>query len=123
MTQEEHDRDEQEIRGRLQEIGRIIRKELPTGWGFSLLVAASGDIKGVTLYISTINRADALQVMREFIANQKEERNWMRDVPRNDLEIVEEFEQWWTQQQKRSIEAWPIKQACREAFDGGRASA
>jgi hypothetical protein len=122
VTQDEHDKTADEIRGRLQEIGRSVKGELPKDWAFLLLVAPIGEVKGVTLYLSTMQRADALQVMREFIATQREERNWFQEVKTDSL-TVEDFDQWWEQQLKRGMENWTLKQACKEAFDGGKAAA
>lgn len=120
MTHEERiEKDADSLRLRLQDIGRKINKELPAGWGFTMLVASHGT-NGITLYISTIERADALQVMREFIANQREERNWRREMP--DLEIEEEFADWWQKQEKRTPKQ-DLKASCWDAFLAGRASA
>lgn len=122
MTEDERiEKDADDIRLRLQEIGRMIKKELPAGWGFTTLVSSYGP-KGITLYISTLERADSLQTMREFIAAQREERNWFQEMP--DVETPEEFEQWWVQQNKRRAgKQQPLKQWCHDAFNAGRASA
>lgn len=114
-----------EIRLRLQDIGRLIKRELPEGWGFTMLVASHGTVEGVTLYISTVDRADALQLMREFIATQRQERNWFQERDKlGDLDLTEDFEQWWTTQQKRRIgKQQSLKQWCQDAFTAGQASA
>jgi hypothetical protein len=106
----------------MQDIGRKLKKELPQNWGFTLLVASHGDVEGVTLYISSIERADSLQLMREYIAAQREERNWMREMA--DVETPEEFEKWFQLQQERGImKDKPLKDWCQDAFIAGRASA
>jgi hypothetical protein len=111
-----------EIRLRLQDIGRIIKRELPAGWAFTMLVANQGGVHGVTLYISTIDRGDSLQLMREFIATQREERNWAQEMP--DVETPEEFEAWWKHQQgRRSGKQQPLKKWCEDAYMAGRSSA
>lgn len=98
----------------------MIKAELPPDWVYTMLVAPVADktIKGVTLYLSTMQRPDALQIMREFIATQKEERNWMQEVHTDSL-TVEDFDQWWDQQMKRGIESWSVE----AAFEGGKAAA
>jgi hypothetical protein len=107
-----------EIRQNLQEIARSIKKQIPNGFSFVLLVAEHGE-GGTTLYVADMQRADALQVMREFVAHNMEERNWRREMP--ELELNEEFEAWWLKQQTR--QKVDLKQQCRDAFVAGRATA
>lgn len=114
---------EDEIRASLQDWGREIKSWLPPGFGFILLVAEHGE-KGTLLYTASINRADALQVMREFIAVNSEQRNWQQEMPQ--LELDEEFDSWWATQLRRApnySENKTMKQWCRDAFVAGRSSA
>lgn len=114
---------EDEIRASLQDWGREIKSWLPDGFGFILLVAEHGE-KGTMLYTASINRADALQAMREFIAVNMEERNWQREMP--ELESDEEFEAWWQNNFLRSpdyLDNPNIRQMCRDAFLAGRSTA
>lgn len=107
----------------LQNLGRQIKGQIPEGFGFILLIAQLGE-KGTLLYTASVDRMDALQAMREFIAVQSEERNWQREMP--DLEIEEEFERWWLSQLKRAPSYSAnrkIREMCRDAFLGGRSSA
>jgi hypothetical protein len=122
--------DENEVRGKLQALGRQIKGELPEGFGFVLLCSAYGgaDENRALLYTATMQRVDAIQLMREFIAVQKEERNWEREMP--ELEIREEFDTWWANQAKRDGGKLPlkwdtakVKEWCRDAFEGGRSTA
>ena len=125
MTQKEH---EDEVRGILQDMGRQIKATLPEGFGFVLLVGGTGEGEHAMMYLSTVGRADALQLMREFIAHNREERNWQREMP--DLELNEELQSWWESQCKRVGNVLPIKwdtkqvkEWCDDAFRAGRASA
>lgn len=51
----------------LNEIGRRIAEALPHGYGFALLVFNYGP-DGSMFYISSAQRADMINAMREFIA-------------------------------------------------------
>jgi hypothetical protein len=123
---------EDEVRANLQEIGRGLKKQLPAGFQFVLLVSRMGPDQTL-LYLSTVERADAIQVMREFIAVQMEERNWQRERPQLDaeggLEIEAEFETWWKSQCARvpklpiKFDLGQLKQWTRDAFKGGRSTA
>lgn len=115
--------DEDDIRSSLQEMGRTIKGWFPQGWGFILLVTKYGE-RGTLLYTASVNRPDALQVMREFIAVNMEERNWQREMPQ--LESDEEFDSWWEGQLKRTpnySDNKKVKEMCRDAFLAGRSSA
>lgn len=58
-----------EVKRLIQELGDRIGAELPTGWGFNLLLFSYGD-KGSLFYISSARREDVIAVMREFIQRQ-----------------------------------------------------
>lgn len=127
MTEQEEA--EFQVRAELQELGRRIKGTLPEGYGFVLLVGLTGDACKQTpmMYLSTIGRPDAIQLMREFIAKQKEERNWQRDIGLDELE--EELQSWWKMQCERlgrlplKWETREVKEWCADAFRAGRASA
>lgn len=53
----------------LQDLGGRIGEALPEGWGFNLLLFTYG-AGGSLFYISSAERSDVLQVMREFIKRQ-----------------------------------------------------
>lgn len=55
-----------QIEVKLKEIGKIIKSVLPKGWGFSLMIFNYGD-KGNMFYISSANRQDMIEAMKEFI--------------------------------------------------------
>lgn len=113
---------ENEVREGLQKLAGNIRGSLPPEFGFVLLVSSPG---GALLYVATFERADVLQLMREFIATAREERVWQREMP--EVELSEEFEQWWVAQLKRYPELEQMsaqyKGWCSDAFNAGRASA
>lgn len=100
-------------------MGRTIKTWLPPQYGFVLLVTSYGE-NGTTLYCASIGRLDALQLMREFIAHNREERNFEREMP--ELEAEEEFNAWWDAQNKRG-EIQDMHRWCRDAFLAGRATA
>lgn len=61
--------DEGDMRATLRELGGQIGGMLPDGWGFNLLLFTYGE-GGSLLYISSAQRADVLNVMREYIRRQ-----------------------------------------------------
>ncbi|HET9376405.1 MAG TPA: hypothetical protein VFO40_15635 [Chthoniobacterales bacterium] len=129
---------ENEVRANLQALARGIKHSLPEGFVFALLVTTPGH-DGTLLYAANIDRADVLQLMREFIAANREERVWAREMP--EVELQEEFEAWWATQRVRKGISAPSMQAdipveerlspldmhlrewCQDAFNAGRASA
>lgn len=116
---------EDQIRADLKDIGRTMGQTLPAGYGFVVLIMGTAQKDNNMLYIANVKREDVLQMMREFIAVNREERAWTRENV--DPEMREEFEQWFAGQLERTgypeaeevdLEAW-----ARDAFIGGRASA
>jgi hypothetical protein len=62
--------EQDQIRSSLHKIARNIKFELPPlGWDFVLLVA-NCQPSCLTLYISSLEHADALQLMREYITSR-----------------------------------------------------
>lgn len=61
--------DEADMQSLLRELGARIGEDLPAGWGFNLLLFTYGE-GGALFYISSAQRADVLNVMREFIRRQ-----------------------------------------------------
>jgi hypothetical protein len=123
---------EAEVRAGLQALARGIKASLPEDFGFALLVTAA-EPGAALLYVATLDRGDVLQLMREFIATNREERVWQREMP--EVELSEEFDQWWAAQLKRkgvqpndmndtnrSYSPF-MREWCRDAFNAGRASA
>lgn len=66
----DHEIENAQIEGILNDMGRSIGSGLPAGWGFNLLIFSFGE-KGSMFYISNAQRADMLEAMREFIAKQE----------------------------------------------------
>jgi hypothetical protein len=58
-----------DIQTKLKALAAFIKDDLPEGWGFTLLLFSYG-VKGSLFYISSADRADVLNVMREFIKRQ-----------------------------------------------------
>lgn len=61
-----------EVEQKLKEIGNILRSVMPEGWGFTLLISSYGE-GGSMFYMSSVERQDAVNMLREFI--QKSEPN------------------------------------------------
>lgn len=68
MTPQE--REDAEVVGKLQALGKGINKELPFGWGFVLLAFPYGH-DGRLNYISNSERGDVVRAMYEFIEATK----------------------------------------------------
>jgi hypothetical protein len=60
-----------EVEAALREIGELIKKKTPAGFGFSLLMFQYGE-GGAMFYLSSAERADMIKAMKEFI--QKNEK-------------------------------------------------
>lgn len=58
-----------DIQRTLKKLGSLIGDDLPDGWGFNLLLFTYGE-GGSLFYISSAQRADVLNVMKEFIKRQ-----------------------------------------------------
>ena len=54
----------------LKEIGELLGKAMPEGYGFNFLMFNFGE-GGNMFYISNAQRADMLKAMKEFIAKQE----------------------------------------------------
>lgn len=56
-------------------IGRILKKSMPKGWGFVLLLVSHGEA-GVTTYLSDCRREDIIKFLKEMVykfeSNEKE---------------------------------------------------
>jgi len=62
----------QEVEDLLTNIGRILKKIMPEGYGFALHIANYSEGGGI-FYVSSIKRDDYIKLLREFI--QKFEEN------------------------------------------------
>lgn len=52
-----------------QAIGRIIKKEMPQGWGFVLILSDfNQEGSGAMTYLSSIERESCIKMLKEFIA-------------------------------------------------------
>ena len=49
-------------------IGRRIKGEMPTGWGFSLVLYSFGE-GGAMTYLSSGNREDCIKMFKELLEN------------------------------------------------------
>ncbi len=61
-----------EAEQKLAEIGRLLNAAMPPGFGFTLLITSYGE-GGSLFYLSSVERQDMINTMREFI--QKHEHN------------------------------------------------
>lgn len=61
---------EGEIRVLMQAIGEAISESLKPGYGFTLLIFKTGEVKDSRMnYMSSANREDMLAAMKELVAN------------------------------------------------------
>ena len=60
---------------KLREIGRWLKDTMPTGWGFTLFLFEYGDEvdRGSMFYISSSEREDMIEALKEFIAKQEKQ--------------------------------------------------
>lgn len=60
-----------EIENLLRDLGRKISKDMPIGWGFTLFIFSYGP-NGSLFYLSSANREDMIETMKEFLRKQGE---------------------------------------------------
>jgi hypothetical protein len=65
------EKEDQQVRARMQRLGNLIDKELPYGWGFVMLAFPFGK-DGRMNYVSNAEREDVVRSMYEFIDASKE---------------------------------------------------
>ena len=67
------------VKGKMQEIARKVKEELPENWGFVVLAFEFGDSNDrEMLYVSNANREDVVKAMEEFA--QKTKSNYGNDT-------------------------------------------
>lgn len=62
----EHELDNPAMKDTLNDMGAAIGLALPEGWGFTLMLFSYGE-NGELFYISSAERADVLNMLREFL--------------------------------------------------------
>ena len=68
---EELEKLEEQVKEKLQDIGKMIKNELPEGFGFALL-SFYFNAEGQLMYVSNAKREDVVKAMEEFIEKTKE---------------------------------------------------
>lgn len=63
----------------LQEAAKAVQARLPDQHGFILLVTPFGEGKRL-VYVSTFERSDALNVLKEFLLRNDQAENWMKHI-------------------------------------------
>lgn len=58
-----------DVRAKLNEIGQILKRVMPEGWGFTLLMFTYGE-GGTMTYLSSADREDMLKALQEFMRAQ-----------------------------------------------------
>lgn len=66
MRNMEYEIKNEDIEALLKELGSDLKKRMPAGWGFNLLIFSYGE-GGSMFYLSSAQRNDMLKAMREFI--------------------------------------------------------
>lgn len=58
---------EEKVKGKMQDIARMIKKEIPNQYGFILLTFEHNTNAGSMIYVSDSDREDVIKAMEEFI--------------------------------------------------------
>jgi len=58
-----------DIKEKLNDLGRLLKRQMPEGWGFALLMFTYGE-QGSMAYLSSAPREDMLKAMQEFMKVQ-----------------------------------------------------
>jgi hypothetical protein len=61
----------EEVQTKLREIGRMMKRSLPEGWGFAHFIYTYGS-GGSFFYIASCERDDMIKMLEEFIVKLKE---------------------------------------------------
>lgn len=62
-----------DIEAKLYAIGRALKEDMPEGWGFTLLLFDyTTDPGGSLFYLSSAERKDVIETMKEFLRKQGE---------------------------------------------------
>lgn len=64
----------------LREMAKLVQSKLPDNFGFLLLAAPFGDVKGRLLYTSTMERAGAINLLKEFMLKSGDAEDWMKHI-------------------------------------------
>lgn len=64
----------------LQQAAEAINAKLPDNHGFILFVAPFGNDVGRFYYISSMNREDAINVLKEWLIKASGEEDWMKHI-------------------------------------------
>lgn len=65
----------------LKEAARVVEAKLPDNYGFILLVAPFGKGENNRLtYISSMNRVDAINILKEWLVRVGGEEEWMKHI-------------------------------------------
>jgi hypothetical protein len=62
----EHEVDDPEMKATLNALAKVLAEALPEGWGFTLMLFSYGE-GGNLFYISSAERSDVLNMLREFL--------------------------------------------------------
>ncbi len=59
------------VKNKMQDIARMVKKEIPSQYGFILLTFEHNSNAGDMIYVSDSNREDVIKAMEEFIEKTK----------------------------------------------------
>lgn len=69
---------EEKVKGKMQDIAKMVKSQLPDSFGFILLTFEHNTNKGDMIYVSDSNREDVIKAMKEFI--EKTENTYGNDT-------------------------------------------
>ena len=64
----------------LREMAKVLESKLPDNHGFLVLTFPFGDNPGRLVYTANCNRADAINVLKEFLIRCGAEEDWMKHI-------------------------------------------
>jgi len=68
------------MRKKILEVAETIKKMIPSGFGFFVIVFPFGDSKGRANYTSNAKREDIIKCMKEFLIQSGHEEDWMKHI-------------------------------------------
>ena len=64
----------------LKEVAKIVHATMPDGYGFIVISAPFNEGDNRMNYISNIQRADAIKLVKEWLFKAGEEEDWMKHI-------------------------------------------
>lgn len=73
-------RPQDEIKRRLNDVAAAIDERIPDGYGFIVLIAPTNTPDGILNYCASVQRSDAINMLKEFLLKCGAAEDWMQHI-------------------------------------------